>query len=79
MKLTWSKLHLTLKIGLIVFVFGVGPLLILLALDAVGFVDAGNAVGPGILGVLSFYPSILLIIIGSILTYRKRNKAKLTL
>lgn len=79
MKLTWSKLHLTLKIGLIVFVFGVGPLLILLALDAVGLVDAGNAVGPGILGVLSFYPSILLIIIGSILTYRKRNKAKLTL
>lgn len=77
MKTTWSKLHLTLKIGLIVFVIGTGPLLILLGLDALGVIDAGNAVGPGILAMLSFYPSIILIVIGSILTYRKRNKAKL--
>lgn len=77
MKTTWSKLHLTLKIGLIVFVTGTGPLLILLGLDALSVSDAGNAVGPGILAMLSFYPSIILIVIGSILTYRKRNKAKL--
>lgn len=77
MKTTWSKLHLTLKIGLIVFVIGTGPLLILLGLDALSVSDAGNAVGPGILAMLSFYPSIILIVIGSILTYRKRNKAKL--
>jgi hypothetical protein len=77
MKSTWSKLHLTLKIGLIVFVLGAGPLLILLGLDALGLIDAGNAVGPGILAAFSFYPSVILIIIGSILTYRKRNKAKL--
>jgi hypothetical protein len=79
MKSTWSKWHLTLKIRLIVFVVGAGPLLILLGLDALGFIDAGNAVGPGFLAALSFYPSIILIIIGSILTYRKRNKEKLTL
>ena len=79
MKSTWSKLHLALKIGLIVYVLGSGPLLILLGLDALGIIDAGNAVGPGILAMLSFYPSIILIIIGSILTYRKRNKEKLTL
>jgi hypothetical protein len=77
MKSTWSKLHLTLKIGLIVFVLGAGPLLILLGLDALGLIDAGNAVGPGILAAFSFYPSVILIIIGSILTYRKINKAKL--
>jgi hypothetical protein len=77
MKSTWSKLHLTLKIGLIVFILGAGPLLIVLGLDALGLIDAGNAVGPGILAMLSFYPSIIMIIIGSILTYRKRNKAKL--
>jgi hypothetical protein len=77
MKSTWSKLHLTLKIGLIVFVLGAGPLLILLGLDALGLIDAGNAVGPGIVAAFSFYPSVILIIIGSILTYRKINKAKL--
>lgn len=78
MKSTWNKLHLTLKIGLIVFILGTGPLLILLGLDALTLIDAGNAVGPGILAMLSFYPSIILIIIGSILTYRKRNKEKFT-
>jgi hypothetical protein len=77
MKSTWSILHLTLKIGLIVFILVAGPLLILLGLDALGFIDVGNAVGPGILAALSFYPSVVLIIIGSILTYRKRNKVKL--
>lgn len=79
MKSTWNKLHLTLKIGLILFVFGAGPLFITMGLDALGLVDAGNAVGLGILAFLSFYPSIILIIIGSILTYLKRKKEKLTL
>ncbi|WNH09913.1 hypothetical protein [Thalassobellus suaedae] len=78
MKSTWSKLHKTLKIGIIIFILGTGPLLILLGLDALGLIDAGNAVGLGILAVLSFYPSIILIIIGSILTYRKIKKAKLS-
>lgn len=79
MKSTWSKLHLTLKIGLILFVLGTGPLFFLLGLDALGLIDAGNAAGPGILAMLCFYPSIILIIIGSILTYRKRKKEKLSL
>lgn len=78
MKSTWRKLHQTLKIGLIIFVIGSGPLLILLGLDALELIDVGNAVGPGILSMLSFYPSIILIIIGSILTYRNRKKAKVT-
>jgi hypothetical protein len=79
MKSTWRRLHLTLKIGLIIFILGAGPLLIVLGLDALGLIDAGNAVGPGILAALSFYPSIILIIIGSILTFRKRKKEKLSL
>lgn len=77
MKKTWSKLHTTLKIGLIVFVLGVAPLLLIMALDALGFVDAGNAIGPGILAMLSFYISIVLIIIGGILTYLKRKEKKI--
>lgn len=74
MKSNWNELHLTLKVGLIVFVLGAGPLLILLGLDALDLIEAENAVGLGILAVLSFYPSIVLIIIGAILTYRKRKK-----
>lgn len=77
MKSAWRKLHLTLKIGLIIFVLGAGPLLILGGLDALGVIDIGNAVLPGILAILSFYPSIILIIIGSILTYQERKKKKI--
>lgn len=67
------------KIGLILFVLGCGPLLLLLGLDTLGIIEAGNAVGPGILGVLSFYPSLILIIVGIVLTYQKRKKEKLLL
>lgn len=76
MKSNWNEFHLTLKVGLIVFVLGAGPLLILLGLDALGLIEAENAVEPDILvlAMLSFYPSIVLIIIGAILTYRKRKK-----
>ncbi|KQC33774.1 hypothetical protein AAU57_10855 [Nonlabens sp. YIK11] len=77
MKSAWSKLHLTLKIGLLLFIFGVGPLLLLLLLDALHLVEAGNAVGFGILAFFSLYPSLILILIGGILTFRKRRKAKL--
>jgi hypothetical protein len=78
MKSPWSKLHITLKIGILYFTIGSGPLLILMGLDALGFFNAGNPVGFGILALLSFYPSIILIIIGSILTYLKRKKEKLS-
>lgn len=77
MNSTWSKLHLILKIGLLILILGSAPLLIVIGLDTIGLIDAGNAVGPGIVAVLSFYPSIILIIIGSILTYRQRTKAEL--
>lgn len=76
MKLTWSKLHLTLRIGILLFIIGSGPLLILIGLDALGLIDAGNPVGFGILAMLSFYPSIILMIIGSILTFLKRKREK---
>jgi hypothetical protein len=74
MKSTWNKLHKVLKIGLILFTFGSGPLLTLLLLDTIGVLDASNAMGPGILALLTFYPSIIIIIIGGILTFIKRKK-----
>jgi hypothetical protein len=47
-----------------------------MGLDALGLIDEGNPVGFGILAMLSFYPSIILMIIGSILTFLKRKREK---
>jgi hypothetical protein len=77
MKLGWNKLHLVLKIGLIILLIGCGPFFVVMGLDALGIVSAGNlALGTGPLVGLSFYPSLILIIIGIILTNRKRSKNK---
>jgi hypothetical protein len=45
MKLNWSKLHITLKFGLIIFIIGSGPLLATLGFDRLGLNDAGNPSG----------------------------------
>ena len=73
MRSAWNKFHLTLKIGIISLLVGSGPLLIIIGLDKIGIVNAGNALGPGILAMLSFYPSIILIIIGTILSFIKNK------
>lgn len=78
MRKKWRKLHLTLRIGIILLIVGISPLLIVLGLNELGIIDAGNAVGPGILAMLAFYPSIILIIIGSVLTYLNRRKTMVT-
>jgi hypothetical protein len=69
------KLNLSLKIGIILFALGSSPLLAVIGFDALGLIEAGNPIGPGILAFLTFWPSIVLIIIGSILT-NKKNKRK---
>jgi hypothetical protein len=74
MKKNWSRFHNTLKIGLILLTIGTSPLLVIVGLDQIGVIDAGNAMGPGILAMLTFWPSIILIIIGSILTFKKRKQ-----
>lgn len=73
---TWNKFHSTLKIGVILLIIGTSPLIISIIVSELGFIDIGNAVGPGIIAFVSFYPSIILILIGSILSYRKNKKQK---
>lgn len=68
----WNKFHRILKIGIISLFAGSGPLLLIIGLDKIGIISAGNALGVGILAMLSFYPSIILIIIGIILTFKKK-------
>ncbi|PTM07714.1 MAG: hypothetical protein DA407_10075 [Bacteroidetes bacterium] len=75
MKSSWKKLHILLKIGLIILLIGCGPFFIVMGLDALGVIQAGNlALGTGPLVFISFYPSLILIIIGGILTYKKIKK-----
>jgi hypothetical protein len=59
-----SKLNLPLKIRISTLILGSGPLLIILFLETLGIIDVSNPVGPGILAFLTFWPSIILIIIG---------------
>lgn len=71
-----SKFHITLKIGIIILVIGISPLLLILLGDTLGLLDAGKAVGPGILAAVAFWPAIALILIGTIISLVKRNTTK---
>ena len=68
-KIRNARWHITLKVGLILLIMGSGPLFLLLCLDALGLVEAGNAIIPGILAFFSFYPSLILIFIGVVFTF----------
>jgi hypothetical protein len=78
MRKKWNKLHVTLRIGLIILTVGLSPLLIIIGLDELGVLEAGNAFGPGLLAMISFFPSVILIIIGAILTFLNWNKVEKT-
>jgi len=67
-----------LWIGLALFVLGSGPLLITILLATLGLTrDADhNRVGFGILAFFTFWPSVILIVIGIARTVSKRRAAK---
>jgi hypothetical protein len=71
-----SKFHITLKIGILILVIGISPLLLIMLGDNFGILDAGNAVGPGILAAVTFWPAIALILLGTIISLVKRNTTK---
>jgi uncharacterized membrane protein len=73
-KFFWNNLHKTLQAGLCLLFVGSAPLLIVIALDALSIIDAGNGLGFGILTLLTFYPSLVLIVVGAVLTLVKRRK-----
>ena len=73
-KLFWNKLHIVLRVGLGLLFFGSTPLLIVIALDALSIIDGGNGLGFGLLTLLTFYPSLVLIVVGVVLTLVKRMK-----
>jgi len=67
-----------LWIGLALFVLGSGPLLITILLASFGLTrdPNPNPVGFGILAFLTFWPSVILIVIGIARTISKRRAAK---
>src|SRR6266481_4819510 len=67
-----------LWIGLALFVLGSGPLLITILLATLGLTrdPDPNPVGFGILAFFTFWPSVILIVIGIARTVSKRRAAK---
>ena len=63
------------RTGLALFVFGCGPLLFIIGAAAVGlWPDPNpNPIGPGILAFLTFWPSLICMVIG---VARVRRRAK---
>ena len=60
------------KIWLFTLVFEKGPLLLMIILDTFVIVDLPNPVGFGIISFISFWPAIILIIIGTYKQYLKK-------
>lgn len=65
---SWS-----IRIGLTLFLLGVGPLLLVGLTNSIGLSNS-NPVGFGILAFLTFWPSIIIVVVGLLLVVRQRGK-----
>jgi hypothetical protein len=63
------------KIGVILLVLGTGPLLAIIAAAKLGLTSDPNPnpIGCGILAFLTFWPSVILIVIGLVMALRDRT------
>ncbi|HEY7862973.1 MAG TPA: hypothetical protein VIE39_04900 [Thermoanaerobaculia bacterium] len=69
----WSNRYF--KIGVLLFVFGTGPLLAVIAAAKLGLGDPNpNPIGCGILAFFTFWPSLILMILGIVTTARESRK-----
>lgn len=56
-----------LRRGAILFAVGTGPLLLIIALSKIGIGDPNpNPVGPGMLALFTFYPSLAMMLYGGV-------------
>lgn len=70
-----TKKNVLLIVGLVLLLFGSGPLIVTISLAALGFGDDPNP-NPVIFGMmagLTFWPSIILIVIGLYKNYKKSS------
>jgi len=61
-----KKINKLTKIGLIIFIVGCSPLLLIMLCAKLGILDDPNPVIFGIMAFLTFWPSLILIFIGII-------------
>jgi hypothetical protein len=69
----------TFRIGVSMVVFGSGPLICIILLSKLGFLGDPNPnlIGPGILAFLTFWPGVILTIIGLVQSLKKKGPPKL--
>ena len=68
-----KKLNKLTKTGIIIFIIGSGPLLSIMLLSKIGILDDPNP-NPiifGLMAMITFWPSIILIVIGIIIQLTK--------
>ncbi len=63
-----KKLDKLLKVGIVIFIIGSGPLLVTMLLD-----PNSNPVGFGIMAFFTFWPSIILMIVGLVKTFKAKK------
>jgi catechol 2,3-dioxygenase-like lactoylglutathione lyase family enzyme len=66
-----------IRLGTIIFVLGTGPLLLIILLAKLGIGDPNpNPIGPGLLGLLTFCPSVFIIALGLVRLREERRQAR---
>lgn len=63
------------KAGLILFIAGISPLLLYVLYEFVTGATGGNPVGLGLLFFVTFWPSVILMIIGIVSALRSKDTA----
>ena len=64
------------RVGLVLFVLGSGPLIVIMLLAALGVLadPNPNPVGPGILAGLTFWPAITCVMVGVVRVWRRQRQ-----
>lgn len=60
--------------GAVLFVVGTGPLLLYILYELVTGARGGNPVGLGLLALVSFWPAVILMVLGAVLAARRAGK-----
>ena len=69
-----KKLHKLTRIGVIIFIVGSSPLLLVMLYAKIGILEDPNPILFGIMAMFTFWPSLLLILIGVIKQFIAKPK-----
>ncbi len=69
-----KKLHKLTRIGVIIFIVGSSPLLLVMLFAKIGILEDPNPILFGIMAMFTFWPSLLLMLIGVIKQFIAKPK-----